>query len=273
MIRIVTDSSSYLKKSQAQDLEIKVIPINYHINGQSFLESYSDRNGDFESLLKGSGKYSTAHPNMSAFLSAFEEELRSNNEVLCITISSRLSGAYGAAHMAVKQTESENITVFDSLLTAGGLFLLVKEAKKLIDSGLGLHEIMNKLPAIRDRISIVFSVGDMAPLRNSGRLGFVRMNVCTFLNIRPILLCEDGAIVSDGIAHGNADIIKKMADKISANTQEVVISYIGDNNMASDLYHIIKKGVGDVPVSLQKIGPVLGIHLGLKVIAVSFIDT
>jgi len=51
-----------------------------------------------------------------------------------------------------------------------------------------------------------------------------------------------------------------------------VISYIGDNNMASNLYHVIKKGVGDVPVSLQKIGPVLGIHLGLKVIAVSFID-
>jgi len=50
-----------------------------------------------------------------------------------------------------------------------------------------------------------------------------------------------------------------------------VISYIGDNRMATNLYHVIKKSAADLPVSLQKIGPALGIHLGLKAIAVSLI--
>jgi len=272
MITIITDSSSYFKKSEAQDLGIKIVPINYTVDGQNYSESFIDQNGDFENLLKGNGKYTTSHPNLAAFLSAFEEELHRDNEILCITISSRLSGAYGTAYMAAKQTENEKIAVFDSRLTAGGLYLLVKEAKKLIDRGAGLNEILNELPKIRDKITIAFSVSDMTPLRNSGRMGFVRMSVSTFLNIKPILLCKDGAIVSDSVVHGNTELIKKLADRIKSNTQEVVINYIGDNQIATNLYHVIKKTNSGIPISLQKIGPALGIHLGLKAIAVSFIE-
>ncbi|MCL2003729.1 MAG: DegV family protein [Oscillospiraceae bacterium] len=271
MITIVTDSSSYFKKSEAQELGLRVIPINYSINGQTYSESFSDQNGDFEALLKGNGPYATSHPNMAAFLSCFEEELQKGSETLCVTISSRLSGAYGTAYMSAKQTESDSVAVFDSQLTAGGLYLLVKETKKLIDQGLSLREILSRLPAVRDRITIAFSVDDMAPLRSSGRLGFVRMSVGTFLNIKPILLCKEGAIVSDSVAHGSQGIIKSLSGQLGADTREVVISYIGDNRLATNLYHVIKNTSPHVTVSLQKIGPVLGIHLGLKAIAVSFI--
>jgi len=272
MITIITDSSSYFKKNEAQDLGIKIVPINYTVDGQSYSESFIDQNGNFENLLKGSGKYSTSHPNISAFLSAFEEELHNGNEVLCITISSRLSGAYGTAHSAAKQTESDKIVVFDSRFTAGGLYLLIKEAKKLAESGAGLNEILHKLPAIRNKISIAFSVSDMTPLRNSGRMGFVRMSVSTFLNIKPILLCKDGAIVSDSVVHGNTELIKKLSDRVNKDTKEVVINYIGDNRAATNLYHVIEKISPGIPISLQKIGPALGIHLGFKAIAVSVIE-
>jgi len=272
MIAIVTDSSSYFKKSEALELGVRVIPINYTVNGQVYSESFSDQNGDFINLLKGNGTYTTSHPNMSAFLSCFEEELQKNNEVLCITISSRLSGAYSTAYMAAKQTESKSIAVFDSQFTAGGLYLLIKETKALIERGFSLHDILKELPAIREKITIAFSVDDMAPLRNSGRIGFVRMSVGTFLNIKPILLCKDGAVVSDSVAHGNTEILKDFLSRLSADTREAVISYIGDNLLASNLYHVIKDTFPDIAINLQKIGPVLGIHLGLKVIAVSFIN-
>ena len=272
MITIVTDSSSYLKKAEARELGIRVVPNNYSVDGQIYSESFVDQNGDFENLLKGNGQFATSHPGMATFLSCFEEETRKGNEVLCITISSRLSGAYSTAFMSAKQIENKNVAVFDSQLTAGGLYIFVKEARKLIEKGLGLQETLDALPAVRDRVTIAFSVDDMAPLRNSGRIGFVRMSVGTFLNIKPILLCKDGAIVSDSIARGSAEVIKRLSEKISSNTQEVVISYIGDNRMASNLYHVVKDAAPQAAISLQKIGPVLGIHLGQKAIAVSFID-
>jgi DegV family protein with EDD domain len=131
---------------------------------------------------------------------------------------------------------------------------------------------LDKLPAIRDKITIAFSVSDMTPLRNSGRMGFVRMSVSTFLNIKPVLLCKDGSIVSDTMVRGNTALIKKLSERVTQNTQEVVINYIGDTQIATNLYHVIKEMVPETQITLQKIGPALGIHLGLKAIAVSFID-
>ena len=274
MITIVTDSSSYFKKTEALEMGIRVVSNNYIVNGQSYSESFSDDNGEFETLLSGNTRCSTSSPNIAAFQNCFEEELQKNNDVLCIVLSSRLSGAYSTASLAMKQTGSKNIVVFDSQLTAGGLYLLIKETKKLINSGLSVDAIFSKLPNIRDRITLAFSVDDMTPLRNSGRIGFVRMSVGTILNIKPILLCSDGAVVSEGVVQGNTELIKSFIEKIDVNTKEVVISHIGDNRLTSNLYHTIKNAFPHIMITMQKIGPVLGIHLGPKVIGISlYIET
>ena len=271
MITIITDSSAYLEKAEADKLSVKVVPINYTVNHQTYYETYADKNGEFEELLKRNSKFSTSQPNPSAFLSCFEEELSENNEILCITISSRLSGIYSAAYMAAKQTENPNIAVFDSRHTAGALYLIIKKARKLIDSGLSLGETVKQLTKIRDEITSVFSVDDMNPLRNSGRIGFVRMGVGTILNIKPILLCQDGVVVSDGMVHGNTELIKRFVRKIRSNVSEIVINYIENSRIATNLYSVINSKYPDVHIKLQKTGPVLGIHLGLGMVAVSYI--
>lgn len=271
MIKIITDSTAYFRKSEASCLPLKVIPMNYTVNGQLYYESYPDSNGGFETLLRSHAGFTTSQPNMAAFLSAFEEELSLGNEVLCITISSRLSGTYSTAHMAAKQTQSDRVVVFDSQLTGGGLYLLVCEAKELIDKGLSLSEIIKALPRIRDRITVAFSVDDMTPLRNSGRIGFVRMSVGTILNIKPVLLCRDGAVVFDSLARGGAELIKKLVQIIPRGTKKVVVNYIENSRAASNLYNVIIEKYPGINIRLRKMGPVLGIHLGLQVVAVSFI--
>ena len=271
MIKIITDSTAYFKKSDAADFGVKIVPMRYNVGGQTYFESFSDKNGNFEELIQSDSNFTTSQPNPASFLSAFEEELALDNEVLCITISSRLSGTYSCAYMAAKQTESDKICVFDSQLTAGGLYLLITKAKELIDSNMPLGEITKKLVEIRNRISVSFSVDDRAPLRNSGRIGFVRIGVGTILNIKPILLCEDGVVAFDSVARGKNEIVKKLADKIPENAQDVVINYTLNNHIASDLYNVIKEKYPNLNIRLSKIGPVLAIHLGLQAVGVSFI--
>ena len=266
MITIVTDSSAYFKQAEANELGIRIIPLNYTVGNQPYSESFADCNSDFESLLNISSQYSTSHPNTAAFLSAFNEI---KGDILCITISSRLSGTYSTAYAAAKETARDDITVFDSQLTAGGLYLLIKKVKSMAENGLDLNSIVEELPKLRDSISITFSVGDMTPLRRSGRIGFVRMNIGTFLNIRPILRCQKGAVVSDGTVRGNNEVVKALLRQISPDSKECVINYIGDNRLATTLYHAISEEYPNIIVTLQKMGPVLGIHLGSKVVAVS----
>jgi len=271
MITIVTDSSSYFKEKEALEAGIKLVPINYSVHSQQYSELFSDQNGDFESLLKSGPRSSTAQPSIGAFLSCFERELAVGNEVLCIVISSRMSGTYRSACLAAERAANKGVAVFDSHSTAGGLYLLVKAAAKLVDQNLSLSEIVERLPAIRDRITVTFSVDSMLPLRKSGRIGFVRMGVSTILNIKPVLLCKDGAVEFDSIARGNTDVIKNLIGKISPDAQEIVINYIGSDQLATDLYNMAKQSFPQAALTFQKMGPVLAIHLGQQVIAVSFI--
>jgi DegV family protein with EDD domain len=271
MIKIIADSSAYLRKQEASELGVRIVPLTYSAGDRNYSENFSDQNGNFTELLKSGAKFSTSQPNPSAFLSCFEEELAAGNEVLCLTISSRLSGTYSAAYMAAKQTESKNIAVMDSHLTAGGLYLLIKEAKKLIEAGENLSDIASQLLPVRERIAIAFSVDDMTPLRNSGRIGMVRMGVGTILNVRPILVCQEGGIVFDRTVRGDREIIRALTEKVPKNAEAAVINYICNNKLASNLYNVIKEKHPALPLTLQKLGPVLGIHLGLHVVGLSII--
>lgn len=273
MIKIITDSTVYIRHAEAAELCIRVIPIAYTIKGVRYSEYYSDTDSEFIKYIEHGGKITTIQPDSKAFSEAFREELNAGNEVLCITLSSRLSGIFSSAVTAAEKVDSksESIHVFDSRLTAGGLYLLVCEAKKLIDDGKRINEILLMLEKIRDKITSYFSVDDMTPLRESGRIGFVRMGVGTILNIKPILLCRDGMVVFEEAARGTNDIIRKLTEKIPANAQNVVINYINSNSIASNLYNVIKSKCPDLDIQLSELGPVLTAHLGIGVVAVSFI--
>lgn len=273
MITIVTDSSAYFKKEEADELGVKIVPLNYAVNGKSFVESYGDQNGEFEELLKNGIMLSTSQPNVMAFLSCFENEIKKGNEILCITISSRLSGTFFTAQMAAKQNKTQKIAVFDSYFTTGGLYLLIKEARRLIDSGASLDEVVDELPKIRSKIQFAFTVDDIAPLRKSGRIGNVRMSVGTILNQKPILLLNEGIVVFSSIAHGNRDIIKEALKMTSEGAKEFIVNYIGYEQLTTNLYNVLTDAYPDIPVNIRKVGPVMGINLGLNAASLSFITS
>jgi len=269
VITVVTDSCAYFKEMEANALGVKIIPVNYIANDRTYLESFSDKNDEFEQLINHAKKLSTSQPNPAAFLSCFEEETKNGNDVLCITMSSRLSGTYSAAHAAAKLSGKSNIAVMDSRLIAGGLNLLVKKAVSLIDGGMQLPEAIKKLEQVREKISIVFTVADLSPLKKSGR-GFAKMTT-NILNIKPVLHLKEGVVSFGGMVRGNSNILKELMETISPHAEEVVVNYIGSGTISTNICNMLRADKPELPVSLNKIGPVLAIHLGLDAVAVSHI--
>lgn len=199
MISIIIDSTAYLTRREAQELGVTVLPAVFYTPEKVFEEGFIEENDDFEEVLARGG-CRTCHTNATLFYGEFERQIRQGNEVLCVTISSRLSGTYSSACLAASQLNSPDIAIVDSLTTAGGLFSLVKAARRLAGEGRGLWEIARELERMRERVSIAFSVDDMGPLRRSGRLGVVRQSVGTILNLRPILLLKNGTVHAQGTA-------------------------------------------------------------------------
>lgn len=277
MITVVTDSTVYMTKQQAEQLGVRVIPMTYIVEGQRYLESYSECNGDFEKLLSGSKAQSTMQIPVAAFISVFEELIRQGMQVLCITISSRLSGAYRSASVAAtrvcRRIGRDDVMVVDSLTTGGGLYLLVQaavEALASVKEPPNLKDLVQKMEETRLRIGVAFSVDNMEALRSSGRIGIVRQSVGTILNIRPILVCQDGAVVSRGTARGKSEQIRGLLRQIPLQSCRFVINAVSASTDTSRLEQELKTIFPNYPVRKNLAGPVLGIHLGLGAVAVSW---
>lgn len=268
MIAIVTDSTAYLTRQEAKRLGVFIAPMSYSVDGRQYHEVYADCNGAYEELIRTGGDQKTSQTTMTVFMSTFEELLAKGYEVLCITISSRLSGTYSSASVAARNTDPNRVRLVDSLSTAGGLRYLVREAQQMIAQGWDMEHIIEKLQQLRSRVGIVFSVSDMGPLRRSGRLGVVRQSVGTILNVRPLLGCVDGSVVAVGTARGRYEQIRKMVQAVPKQAVRLTVHHISENKTAELIVQELKKGWPQAEVSLRPLGPILGIHLGLGTLGI-----
>lgn len=271
MIAIVTDSSSYLTQAEAAALGVVMVPMSYSAAGSSYQENFVDQNGHFEQLFDSAEEtLRTSQATLNSFTTAFDSLRAKGYEVLCLTISSRLSGTYGNAVLAARDLGGKNIAVVDTLTTAAGLYLCIREARRLIDQGLSLAEVAQHITDLRSRVHLVFSVDDIGPLRRSGRLGGIKLSISTILNIRPMLKCQDGAIIATGITRGRHEQQRQLLRAVPRDVTDVVVEQF----KAESQIGVLAKELRDAgkSVEMRTIGPVLSIHLGKGCLGVAWID-
>lgn len=272
MTAIVVDSSVYLTKAEAEALGVRIVPMTYSVEGGGlYAEDFVDANGEYEALVaQNIDRMHTSQATMSAFMSVFDDLLAEGKDVLCLTISSRLSGTYANARMAANEVGNQCIEVVDSLSTGAGLYHLVCMARRLLNVGTELVEVAQQLREERAYIKTVFSVDDMMPLRRSGRLGGVRLSVSTILNIKPMLKCENGSIISGGMARGRHEQMRFFLKEIGAYRGDMIVqSFLADTQAGAVREQIEQLGCR---TSHRRVGPVLGIHLGRGSIGVTWVE-
>lgn len=269
MFAIVTDSGVYFTRQQAERLGIHVLPMLYSVNGRSFTEGYTDENGRYKERIAQQKDLHTAQVPSASFLNTFRELLQGGSEVLCVTMSSRLSGTYSSAVMAAKELNTDRILVVDSQAVSGSLQFMMEKAAELSRQNYSLQEAAEALKKMRDQVGTVFSVDDMEALRRSGRLGFVRQSVGTMLNLRPILFLRDGTVVSSGVVRGAHAQRAALLNSVPDCAIRIKVLYIEKQAEAQVLQEALQ-GRTDREIEIGEVGPVLAIHLGLHAIGIAW---
>lgn len=274
MIAIMVDSAAGISRQEAEQLGAHYVPMTYTVDRQQFVEHYIGENGQFEPYIEREDvERRTSQATAAAFMTAFEHQLAKGRQVLCITISSRLSGTYANAVMAAKEVNADEIKVLDSRNCAGGIYFLILRAQALIEEGLSLNEIVEKLVVERKHIRNVFTVNDMSNLRKSGRLGVVRLSVSTILNLRPILCLQNGSVFSKSVARGNHEQLRMLVESVPVGTRFVVVHSRDNNPQLPTIQEMLRNRLGDeLELRIVSLGPVLTIHLGLTYLGVCWMD-
>ena len=144
-VKIVTDSLSDIVDDVAQELGLIVVPLTVSFGQESFLDRITITTDEFYHRLTHDTIWpTTTQPPPGVFAEVYNKLAEDTDEILAITLSSKLSGTYESALNARSLVEKEcRIEVINSLTVAMGLGLIVIAAAKAAQAGANLDEVID----------------------------------------------------------------------------------------------------------------------------------
>ena len=268
MIAIVTDSSvGYSTAEIASRGILSVVPLNYQLGKNFYEENASDRNGNFMPVMAHESLCKTAQPALSNFIRAFSSLTERGCDVLCIVLSSALSGTYSSACFAADQVGG-NIRVVDSETIGAGMHLLVDEAVNMVKCGLSFEEVVKHVEGIKKKIGVAFTVESLDRLIAGGRLNNPMAK--TTLNLRPVFSLK-GKIYFRENARGSRERLEALLSAVPENARRLIVCRCGEGTDVSEFTRLLHGRYPAVNIHQRVVGPVLSIHVGEGAFGVAYV--
>lgn len=274
---IVIDSACDLPPNMIQNY--KILPFRIIINGQEYKAGKDININEIYQCIKDDNYPKTAQVSPIDYKDTFTELAKTNKDCLYISFSAAMSGSFQTAKLIAKEVKTEypnfNIEIIDSKAGSTALGLLVNYASKLIQKNLSINKIADILREERTNIVHLFSLDNLTTLQKGGRLSKGKAAIGNILNIKPILEVIDGKIVLSKKVRGKKKMLKTIVNEMdnkskSLDQQIIGISHADDKDLALKLKDLIKEKYNTESFLINKIGPVLGAHLGIGGIGVFF---
>lgn len=277
-IKILIDSASDINQKEAQDLGIIMLPMNISFGDKDYLDGVDLMPDAFYTLLKNSTQLpTTSLINSFRFGEEFAKHTANGDQLIVITISSKLSGTYQAALQASLDYKDQ-VFVVDSLNACAGERILGLYALELVKKGLSAAEIFEELNAAKTRIRVIALVDTLEYLKKGGRISSAVAFAGKLLSLKPIISVIDGEVkmVSKAIGFKNAcnTLIKLIAEKGGVNTDMpygAIWSGHDRNNL--DTYISLCKDLANIQ-NLPKfvLGGTIGTHVGPGAVGFAFFE-
>lgn len=266
---IVTDSTADLTPEEQARYEIHVVPLNIHLGAETFADDESlPHDTFFEQLADPFTRPSTSAPSLATFRQVYEAACpESGNDVISIHLSGKLSDTVRRARQAAEGMLGRcHVHVVDSEVTSVGLGLIAKEAARLSQGGATTEEIIRTLRGMIDHIYVVFFVESLDFLERGGRIGKAQALLGTMLNIKPMLILEEGEIEPLEKVRTRVRALDKLAEFVSEFGHIDSLTIMHHQAQTEEIQGLIERIEGvrgpDVAIGVAQYGPVLAAHIG-----------
>lgn len=263
MIRLLVDSASDMSKDDG----VYFVPLQVSIDGHDYHDGIDlDRNTFYNLLTTCSEFPKTSQPSPQDFLNIFNEVKFNNDQLICITLSSALSGTYQSAMLAKNIVDYDDIYIVDSLSATYVIKMMVDRASELIDEGKKVKEIVEVLEEMKKKIKLLASVNTLDYLYKGGRLSATSAFIGNIAKLKPIITVnEEGKVEVVGKRIGVAKSIEYIVEYLKTieldENYPVYLLYTNGTSNVEKLANALS-GVGINAKSLLQIGSTIGAHIG-----------
>ena len=267
MIKFLIESSSDYDVNDARCKGIEYVPITITIGNEIFLDDGEISKDIFYKMTQESEEFpKTAQPSPQEFLDIFEKVKKDRDVLICVLLSSALSGTVQSATLAKSMVDYEDIYIVDSLTATYAIKVLVDYGMKLREEGKNAKEIVEALEKVKSKVKIYAVLDTLENLYRGGRLSKLEAGIGNLAKIKPLItITEDGKIgvkaKSIGKKKALNDITKLIgSEKIDKEFPIYSLYSIGTENNETFTDSISELGI-EFTDRLQ-IGPTIGTHIG-----------
>lgn len=276
-IAIVTDSTSDIEPARAKELGLDVVPL-FVLWGEKSYRDYVDlsRAEFYERLKTEPVLPTTSQPTAQMFEEAFAPHAAAGDEILCIVISSKLSGTINAARAAAQRFPDANIRIVDSETAAGGLGMMVFHARDLALQGKTFDQILAAIEREKQTQRLYACVPDLSHLNRTGRIGKAKQLIGALMKIVPVLSLKDGAVVPEAQVRTFSRAQETMLDLAVRIVPDIangrfLVMHTNAPELAASMLVRLRERLGGVEPKLCDIveaGPVIGVHAGAGAVGI-----
>ena len=278
-VAIVTDSTACLTKEMAAQYGIEVVPLTFYSEGKVY-KDWVDVTPDeaYKLFLKDPESFKTSAVLPGDCLKAYRKASKQGKDILCITLSSKLSAVYDVARGAKEQIKSElprtSIEVLDSQIATAAEGFIALAAARAAEEGKNLAEVVKTAEEVRDKVNLVAFMDTVRYVYRSGRIPKVAAMAGSMLNIKPIFTFSSGVphfmgAVRNG-KRGTERMLKAMREKIGLSPAHVAVMHVYASDEAERLKERVSSEFDCVELWVTEFSPVMGYACGTGTLGLAF---
>jgi DegV family protein with EDD domain len=217
MIKIVTDSTCDLPPEYFGQYDLTVVPINIQFGNETYEDGITiDRDTFYRKIDELGILPTTSQPSAWQFEQYYNQLIEERaTDIISLHVTSKLSGTFHSAMLAQEAVEDRvRVHPFDSAGGSVGLGFMAIEASRMVTAGRSAAEILARMEAIREGMTLVLTLKDLRFAQMSGRVGRLQSSLAALLNIKPIVLLEDGMLDVAEQVRTQSKAIDRMLDVV-----------------------------------------------------------
>lgn len=279
-------STADLTKEHFAKRNINYICFHYELDGKQYKDDLGESMpfADFYRAMQQGADTKTSQVNAAEYEEYFEPFLQEGKDILHVTLSSGISGAFNSANIAKdilqERYPDRKIYIVDSLNASSGFGLLMDKLADLRDEGKSIDEVHEWVNENKLKLHAWFFSTDLTFYIKGGRVTKTAGFVGTVLNICPLLNVDgQGKLVPRQKIRTKRKVIEAIVKQMEANAQDG-LDYNGKCYISHSACYEDAKAVADLietrftkldgSVEINDVGTTIGSHTGPGTVALFF---
>lgn len=270
-----------------KERSIPYVCFHFTIDGKQ----YSDDLGksmsfdEFYKRMADGSEPTSSQVNVTEFIDFFEPFLKEGKDIIHISLSSGLSGAYNSANAAMQELLNKypdrKIKVVDSLGASSGYGFLMDMLADMRDKGASFEEVIKWAETNKLKIHHWFFSTDLTFYIKGGRISKTAGLFGAILGICPLLNMDSaGHLVPREKIRTKNKVIKEIVEKMKAHAKDGIDyngkCFISNSDCIEDAKKVADMVEATFPhlngkVMINSVGTVIGSHTGPGTVALFFV--